>query len=160
VITRTKHLLYIVIPAFAVSTLLLVFFLAFSNDGNFLTVEEDRDNDAFLNQETSNTQPKGQNEDDDDYYFLRGAVSSTSEGKQVQENNQINLCGGSFEKRTYFIQEYILPFPCSQPVGYIVYDFLFLNDFTGKYIPLDYDTMQPHYYSKSKHKKVAPLITT
>ena len=117
VITRTKHLLYIVIPAFAVSTLLLVFFLAFSNDGNFLTVEEDRDNDASLNQETSNTQPKGQNEVDDDYYFLRGAVSSTSEGKQVQEKNQINLCGGSFEKRTYFIQEYTLPFPCSQPVG-------------------------------------------
>ena len=83
VITRTKHLLYIVIPAFAVSTLLLVFFLAFSNDGNFLTVEEDRDNDASLNQETSNTQPKGQNEVDDDYYLLRGAVSNTSEGKQV-----------------------------------------------------------------------------
>jgi hypothetical protein len=117
VITRTKHLLYIVIPAFAVFTLLLVFFLAFSNDGNFLTVEEDRDNDASLNQETSNTQSKGQNEVDDDYYFLRGAVSSTSEGKQVQEKNQINLCGGSFEKRTYFIREYTLPFPCSQPVG-------------------------------------------
>jgi virginiamycin B lyase len=67
----------------------------------------------------SNTQPKGQNDADDDYY-LRGAVSSTSEGKQVQEKNLINLCGGSFEKRTDFIREYTLPFPCSQPVGITV----------------------------------------
>jgi hypothetical protein len=115
VVIRTRYLLYIVIPAFAVSVLLLLFFLSSSNDSNILTEGEDRDN-ASLNQKMSNTQPKGQNDVDDDYY-LRGAVSSTSEGKQVQEKNQINLCGGSFEKRTYFIQEYTLPFPCSQPVG-------------------------------------------
>jgi hypothetical protein len=108
---RTKHLLYIVIPALAVSVsvLLLLFFLSSSNDSDFLPVGEDRENDASLNQKMSNTQPKGQNVADD--YYLRGAVSSISEGKQVQEKNLINLCGGSFEKRTDFIREYTLPFP-------------------------------------------------
>ena len=117
---RTKHLLYIVIPALAVSVsvLLLLFFLSSNNDSDFLPVGEDRENDASLNQKMSNTQPKGQNDADD--YYLRGAVSSISEGKQVQEKNLINLCGGSFEKRTDFIREYTLPFPCSQPVGITV----------------------------------------
>ncbi|MFY9567411.1 MAG: hypothetical protein WAQ29_13750, partial [Nitrososphaeraceae archaeon] len=127
-VIRTKHLLYIVVPAFAVSILLLIFFLNSSNDSDFLPVGEERDNDASLNQDNdaslnqkmSNTQPKGQNDVDDDDYYLRGAVSSTSEGKQVQEKNLINLCGGSFEKRTDFIREYTLPFPCSQPVGITV----------------------------------------
>ncbi|MFZ0655238.1 MAG: SMP-30/gluconolactonase/LRE family protein [Nitrososphaeraceae archaeon] len=119
-VIRTKHLLYIVVPAFAVSILLLIFFLNSSNDSDFLPVGEERDNDASLNQKMSNTQPKGQNDVDDDDYYLRGAVSSTSEGKQVQEKNLINLCGGSFEKRTDFIREYTLPFPCSQPVGITV----------------------------------------
>ncbi|MFZ0647019.1 MAG: hypothetical protein WAM27_02235 [Nitrososphaeraceae archaeon] len=112
--------MYIVVPAFAVSILLLIFFLNSSNDSDFLPVGEERDNDASLNQKMSNTQPKGQNDVDDDDYYLRGAVSSTSEGKQVQEKNLINLCGGSFEKRTDFIREYTLPFPCSQPVGITV----------------------------------------
>ena len=119
-VIRTKHLLYIVVPAFAVSILLLIFFLNSSNDSDFLPVGEERDNDASLNQEISNIQSKRQNEVDDDDYYLRGAVSSTSEGKQVQEKNLINLCGGSFEKRTDFIREYTLPFPCSQPVGITV----------------------------------------
>jgi hypothetical protein len=35
----------------------------------------------------------------------------------VLEKHQTYLCGGSFEKRTDFIREYTLPFPCSQPVG-------------------------------------------
>jgi virginiamycin B lyase len=128
VVIRTKHLLYIVVPAFAVSILLLIFFLNSSNDSDFLPVGEERDNDASLNQdndaslnqEISNIQSKRQNEVDDDDYYLRGAVSSTSKGKQVQEKNLINLCGGSFEKRTDFIREYTLPFPCSQPVGITV----------------------------------------
>jgi hypothetical protein len=83
VVIRTKHLLYIVIPVFAVSSLLLLIFLGPSNDNNFSTVEKDRESDASNNQKTSNAQSKGQNEADD--YYLRGAVSSTSEGKQVQE---------------------------------------------------------------------------
>ena len=121
-VIRTKHLLYIAIPVLAaVSTLLLVFFFSSSNDSNFSTVGKDGDNDASLNQRTSNTQLNGQNGvDDNDDYYLRGAVSSASEGKQVQEKNLIHLCGGSFEKRTDFIQEYTLPFPCSQPVGITV----------------------------------------
>ncbi|MGC2482493.1 MAG: hypothetical protein WA398_01915, partial [Nitrososphaeraceae archaeon] len=106
--------MYIVVPAFAVSILLLIFFLNSSNDSDFLPVGEERDNDASLNQdndaslnqEISNIQSKRQNDVDDDDYYLRGAVSSTSEGKQVQEKNLINLCSGSFEKRTDFIREY------------------------------------------------------
>jgi hypothetical protein len=66
-------------------------------------------------QETSNTQSNIQSENNE--YNLRGAVSSTSGGKQVLEKHQTYLCGGSFEKRTDFIREYTLPFPCSQPVG-------------------------------------------
>jgi virginiamycin B lyase len=116
----TKNLLYIVIPALAVSVFLILFFLGSSNDSNTLTKGEDRDSDASLSQKMSNTQPKGQNDVDDDDYYLRGAVSSTSEGKQVQKKNQIHLCGGSFEKRTDFIREYTFPFLCSQPVGITV----------------------------------------
>jgi hypothetical protein len=91
-----------------------------SDDSNILTAGKDGDNDASLNQKTFNTQRNGQNKVDDDDYYLRGAVSSTPEGKQVQEKNLIHLCGASFEKRTDFIREYFLPSPCSQPVGITV----------------------------------------
>jgi hypothetical protein len=104
VVIRSKRLLFIAIPVVAIPTFLLVFFLGPNNDD----IASDK-------QELSDTQPKGQNKIDD--YSLRGAVSNNSGGKQVLEKYQTYLCGGSFEKRTDFIQEYTLPFPCSQPVG-------------------------------------------
>jgi hypothetical protein len=118
VVIRSKHLSYIAIPASAISILLLMFFLGPNSDGNLSLIGEGDDNIASDNQEMSNNQTKGQNEIDD--YYLRGAVSSTSEGKQVLEKYQTHLCGTLFEKRTDSIQEYTLPFPCSQPVGITV----------------------------------------
>ena len=111
---------YIAIPVSAISILLLMFFLGPNNDGNLSLIGRGDDNNiASNNQEISNGQTKGQNEIVDDY-SLRGAVSSASGGKQVLEKYQNHLCGASFEKRTDFIQEYTLPFPCSQPVGITV----------------------------------------
>jgi virginiamycin B lyase len=120
VVVRSKHLPYIAIPASAISILLLIFFLASNNDGSLSLIGRDDDNNvASDNQEISNGQSKGQNEIVDGYY-LRGAISNTSGGKQVLEKYQTHLCGASFEKRTDFIQEYTLPFPCTQPVGITV----------------------------------------
>jgi virginiamycin B lyase len=81
-------------------------------------------NSLFLlgeNKQQSNEQ--GEEEDND--YYLRGAVNSTSgEGKQVLEKYEKHLCGGTpFEKNTEFIQEYSIPvIACSQPVGIAVDD--------------------------------------
>ena len=119
-VIRSKHLPYIVIPTSAISILLLLFFIGPNNDGSLSLIGRGDDNNiASDNQKISNDQTKGQNEMVDDYY-LRGAASNTSGGKQVLEKYQTHLCGASFEKRTDFIQEYALPFPCSQPVGIIV----------------------------------------
>lgn len=115
---RTKYLLYIVTPIFAITILLLIFLLGPNNDGSFFTVGRVNDNNASDIQKTSNAQPNGENEIDD--YSLRGAITSTSGGKQVLEKYQTHLCGATFEKRTDYIQEYTLPFPCSQPVGITV----------------------------------------
>ena len=104
-VIRSKDLPYIAIPAFAISILLVMFFLGPNNNGNFSLIGGGDDNIASNNQEMSNNQTKGQNEIVDNYY-LRGAVSSTSGGKQVLEKYQTHLCGASFEKRTNFIQEY------------------------------------------------------
>ena len=76
------------------------------------------DNIVGNNKETSNRQLNEQKEIDD--YCLRGAVSSTTGGKQVLEEYETHLCGASFEKRTKYIQEHTMPFPCSQPVGITV----------------------------------------
>ena len=97
-----------------------MFFLGSNNyDGNLSLIGRGDDNNiASDNQKISNGQTKGQSEIDD--YSIRGAVSSTSGGKQVLEKYQTHLCGASFEKRTDFIQEYTLPFPCSLPVGITV----------------------------------------
>ena len=107
-------------PTFsAIFVILLIFFLGLNNNANLFTVEKDDVNSTSNNQqETFNSQSNIQTENDD--YNLRGAVSNTSGGKQVLEKHQTFLCGGSFEKRTDFIQEYTLPFPCSQPVGITV----------------------------------------
>lgn len=53
-------------------------------------------------------------------YFLRGAISDTSAGKQLDEENRAYLCGTSFDNQNRFITEYSIPFPCSQPVGITV----------------------------------------
>lgn len=55
-----------------------------------------------------------------DEYFLRGAISDTSAGKQMSEENKQFLCGTSFGKQNRFITEFSIPFPCSQPVGITV----------------------------------------
>jgi virginiamycin B lyase len=98
-----------------------MFFLGQNNDdGNLSLIGGGDDNNiASDNQEISIGQIKGQNKIVDDY-SLRGAISNTSGGKQVLEKYQTHLCGASFEKRTDFIQEYTLPFTCSQPVGITV----------------------------------------
>jgi virginiamycin B lyase len=98
-----------------------MFFLGQNNDdGNLSLIGGGDDNNiASDNQEISIGQTKGQNKIVDDY-SLRGAISNTSGGKQVLEKYQTHLCGASFEKRTDFIQEYTLPFTCSQPVGITV----------------------------------------
>jgi virginiamycin B lyase len=118
VVIRSKHLSYIAISASAISILLLMFFLGPNNDDNLSLIGRGDDNIASDNQEIPDGQTKVQNKIDD--YYLRGAISSTSGGKQVLEKYQTHLCGASFEKRTDFIQEYTLPFPCSQPVGITV----------------------------------------
>src|ERR687898_2691600 len=68
------------------------------------------DNSLFLLGQNNNNkqQPNGQEGEDDEYY-LRGAVNSTSgEGKQVVEKYEKHLCGGGTpsEKNPEFIQEY------------------------------------------------------
>jgi hypothetical protein len=50
-----------------------------SEDSNILTAGKDGDNDASLNQKTFNTQRNGQNEVDDDDYYLRGAVTQNAQ---------------------------------------------------------------------------------
>lgn len=55
-----------------------------------------------------------------DEYFLRGAISDTSVGKQIGEENKAFLCGTSFDNNNRFIAEFSIPFPCSQPVGIAV----------------------------------------
>jgi hypothetical protein len=120
---KTRYLLYIVVPLVAISSILLIFSIDPNNNANLFTIEKDNINSATDNQqETSNSQSNIQNENNE--YNLRGAVSSTSGGKQVLEKHQTYLCGGSFEKRTDFIQEYTLPFPCSQPVGITILQIL------------------------------------
>lgn len=57
----------------------------------------------------------------EDDTFLRGAVDANSEGKQIAEKNRRHLCGTSLlAKSTEFIQEYQVPFSCTQPVGIAV----------------------------------------
>jgi virginiamycin B lyase len=114
--TKTKYLLYTIPVLAAVSVILLIFFVGPNNNAKLFTVERENVNSASDNQqEMVNSQSNIQKENDD--YNLRGAISGTSGGKQVLEKHQTYLCGGTFEKRTDFIQEYTLPFPCSQPVG-------------------------------------------
>jgi virginiamycin B lyase len=108
-VVSNRYLLYIAIPASALSIFLLIFLLGPLN--NDITIGN--------NQEISNGQPNEQKEIDD--YSVRGAISSTSGGKQVLEEYETHLCGASFEKRTIYIQEYTMPFPCSQPVGITVH---------------------------------------
>ena len=103
-----RYLLYIAIPASALSILLI-----------FLLGPLNNDNTIGNNQEISNGQPNEQKEIDD--YSVRGAISSASGGKQVLEEYETHLCGASFEKRTKYIQEHTMPFPCSQPVGITVH---------------------------------------
>jgi hypothetical protein len=76
----------------------------------------------FLNSSDNSLFLLGGEEDND--YYLRGAVNSTSgEGKQVLEKYEKHLCGESSEKNTEFIQEYTIPvIDCSQPVGIAVED--------------------------------------
>jgi virginiamycin B lyase len=113
---KTRYLLFIVVSLVAISSILLIFSIVPNNNANLFTREKDNINSATDNQQaTSNSQSNIQDENSE--YNLRGAVSSTSGGKQVLEKHQTYLCGGSFEKRTDFIREYTLPFPCSQPVG-------------------------------------------
>lgn len=70
------------------------------------------------NQNTDGTSQQQQMEDDT---FLRGAVDTNSEGKQISEKNRRHLCGSSlFAESTEFIQEYQIPFSCAQPVGIAV----------------------------------------
>jgi hypothetical protein len=47
-------------------------------------------------------------------------------------------------------------YTCPKCESYIVYDTLFVDDFTGKYIPLDYDSMRTHRCWQ--HKKVLSVI--
>jgi hypothetical protein len=97
-----------------------MFFIGPNNDGNISLIGRGDDNDIALdNQKISIGQTRAQNKIVDDY-SLRGAISNTSGGKQVLEKYQTHLCGASFEKGTDFIQEYTLPFTCSQPVGITV----------------------------------------
>ena len=114
-----KFLLYLAIPASALSIFLLIVLLGGPNN----------DNIVGNNQETSNRQLNEQKEIDD--YSLRGAVSSTTGGKQVLEEYETHLCGASFEKRTKYIQEHTMPFPCSQPVGITVHQEQQENNRTG-----------------------------
>lgn len=55
-----------------------------------------------------------------DEYFLRGAISDTSFGKQMGDENRAFLCGTSFDNQNMFITEFSIPFPCSQPVAIAV----------------------------------------
>jgi hypothetical protein len=103
------------VPVFAIFSILLIFFLDSNYNGNFFSAVKENDNSISDNQEIFNDKRNGQDEIDD--YSLRGATNSTSGGKRVTEKYLTYLCGASFEKRTDFIQEYMLPFPCSQPVG-------------------------------------------
>ena len=114
-----RYLLYLAIPASALSIFLFIFLLGPPNN----------DNITGNNQEISNGQPNEQKEIDD--YSVRGAISSTSGGKQVLEEYETHLCGASFEKRTKYIQEYTMPFPCSQPVGITVHQEQQENNRTG-----------------------------
>lgn len=123
-----RYLLYIAIPASALSIFLLIVLLGPPNNDNFYTVGNS-DNIIGNNQEISNEQLNEQKEIDD--YSLRGAISGTSGGKQVLEEYETHLCGGSFEKRTRYIQEHTMPFPCSQPVGITVHQEQQENNKTG-----------------------------
>jgi hypothetical protein len=114
-VVSKKQILYAVVPACVVLLFLLVFFQSPNSINNF---SFSNNKDSSDNQDIPNIQKQEQKEIDD--YYLRGAISGTSGGKQVLEKYQTHLCGASFEKRTYFIQEYTLPFPCSQPVGITV----------------------------------------
>jgi hypothetical protein len=89
-VVSNKHLLYIAIPASALSILLLMFLLGPPSNDNFSTVGNS-DNIVGNNQEISNVQPNEQKGIDD--YSLRGAISSTSGGKQVLEEYETHLCG-------------------------------------------------------------------
>lgn len=53
-------------------------------------------------------------------YFPRGVINETSIGKQISEENKAYLCGTSFDNHNRFIDEFAIPFPCSQPVGIAV----------------------------------------
>jgi hypothetical protein len=118
-VVSNRYLLYIAIPASALSIFLLIFLLGPLNN----------DNTIGNNQEISNGQPNEQKEIDD--YSVRGAISSTSGGKQVLEEYETHLCGASFEKKTKYIQEHTMPFPCSQPVGITVHQEQQENNRTG-----------------------------
>ncbi len=104
---RKKHILYVVVPACTVSIFLLLLFSGPNSRNNF-----------SFSKDISDTEQLEQKEIDD--YYSRGAVSDTSAGKQVLEKYETHLCGASFEKQTRYIQEYTIPFPCSQPVGITV----------------------------------------
>lgn len=54
-----------------------------------------------------------------DDYYQRGAASDATAGKQISEENKRYLCGSTFAKSSAYIEEYDIPYPCSQPVGIV-----------------------------------------
>jgi virginiamycin B lyase len=95
-VRKRKYLLYVVgLPACTVFIFLIMFFLV-----------------------PDEQQKEEENVQDD--YFLRGAISNTSAGKQILEKNRPHLCGTSIDKYNEYIREYTTPILCSQPVGIVV----------------------------------------
>jgi virginiamycin B lyase len=85
-----------------------LFFLPFSRSSN-----ENEDNNLREQQRQMEEEKEEQVDT-----FLRGAVDTNSEGKQVSEKLRGHLCGSSpLPKNTEFIQEFQIPFSCAQPVG-------------------------------------------
>jgi virginiamycin B lyase len=98
----------------AVGSAILIPMILFGVIGN-------NDRNALLPLSDSEKNQGGTTRQMDNDTFLRGAVDANSEGKQISEKNKRHLCGSSLlAKNTEFIQEYQIPFACTQPVGIAV----------------------------------------
>jgi hypothetical protein len=112
--TTRPYLLYVALASALIPTAVIIF-LNSGNNNSLLSLPGEN------NKQEQQSNGQGQGEEDDDDYYLRGALNSSSGGgKQVPEKYVKHLCGTSFESNTYFIQEYSIPFICSQPVGVAV----------------------------------------
>lgn len=71
-------------------------------------------------------------------------VKKARANKQKQKAPESGLLKQTIQLIPTQVRRTNFPYTCEDCKGYICYDTLFINDMTGKYIPLDRDTLRPH----------------